>query len=123
MASKYLTGGTVTMNYDTYRALLTQSGTGSPTATVLDDTGVELTEIPTWSRVAVGQYRATTSAATFLANKTRVVVTVDAGVNGAEFKGDGRRVSDTTLDVFVRDAGGSLTDNWQGSVQIDVDPA
>ena len=52
--------------YKVYTALLTQSGTDAPVATVLENT---LGDTITWSYVAVGQYIGT-STGTFTVNKT-----------------------------------------------------
>lgn len=54
-----------------YRALLTQSGTDAPVATVLENT---LGGDPVWSRVLAGKFRATLTGA-FPVGKTRVYVT------------------------------------------------
>ena len=58
------------LGYKTYAALLTQTGTNAPVATVLkNDTGATMT----WTRTGVGQYRITSSDANlFLPNKTAV---------------------------------------------------
>jgi hypothetical protein len=53
--------------YNVYTALLTQSGTSAPVATVLENT---LGATITWSYVGVGQYYATASSAVFTASKT-----------------------------------------------------
>lgn len=53
--------------YKSYTALLTQTGTNAPVATVLENT---LEATITWSYVGVGQYYATASSAVFTANKT-----------------------------------------------------
>lgn len=53
--------------YNVYTALLTQTGTNAPVATVLENT---LGATITWSYVGVGQYYATASSAVFTASKT-----------------------------------------------------
>jgi len=53
-----------------YRALLTQSGTDAPVATVLENT---LGGVPVWSRADTGQYFATLAGA-FTVNKTSCIV-------------------------------------------------
>ena len=55
--------------YDSYVALLTQTGTAAPVATVLSN---NLTATLTWARTGTGSYTLTASAATFTANKTIV---------------------------------------------------
>jgi len=54
-------------SYKVYTALLTQTGTNAPVATVLENT---LGATITWSYVGVGQYYATASSAVFIAGKT-----------------------------------------------------
>jgi len=44
------------LNYNVYTAILTQAGTGAPTATVLENT---LSGTIVWSRTAAGDYRGT----------------------------------------------------------------
>jgi hypothetical protein len=61
-------GGTIALTkYKIYTALLTQSGTNAPVATVLENT---LGATITWSYVGVGQYYATASSTVFTAGKT-----------------------------------------------------
>ncbi len=55
--------------YDSYVALLTQTGTAAPVATVLSN---NLTATLTWARTGTGIYTLTANAATFTANKTIV---------------------------------------------------
>ena len=55
--------------YDSYVALLTQTGTAAPVATVLSN---NLTATLTWARTGTGVYTLTANAATFTANKTIV---------------------------------------------------
>lgn len=53
--------------YKVYTALLTQTGTNAPVATVLENTlGVNIV----WTRLSTGFYRATPSESIFLENKT-----------------------------------------------------
>lgn len=55
--------------YKVYTALLTQSGTSAPTATVLENTIGSIV----WSRTSTGYYKATLTGA-FTVNKTAVIV-------------------------------------------------
>lgn len=55
--------------YDVYTALLTQSGTSAPTATVLENTTGRTI---TWSRTGTGQYRGTISGSSLAANKVYI---------------------------------------------------
>ncbi len=67
--------------YKVYTALLTQSGTSAPVATILENT---LGTTINWSYNAVGSYQATAAVTTFTANKTALFVSptvVDSMVN------------------------------------------
>lgn len=57
-------------SYTVYTALLTQTGTGPPTATVLQNT---LGGTVVWARSSAGLYTATLSGA-FAANKTALII-------------------------------------------------
>ena len=57
------------LGYTSYTALLTQTGTAAPTATVLLS---NLTATLTWARTGAGTYTLTAGAATFTNNKTIV---------------------------------------------------
>lgn len=59
--------------YKVYSALLTQSGTDAPVATVLENTLGDIV----WSRLAAGEYNATLNS-TFVSDKTFVSVTSDS---------------------------------------------
>lgn len=59
-------GGSPALFY-TYKALLTQTGTNPPVATVLEDT---IVPVLTWTRVAPGEYHLTAPAGTFPQAKT-----------------------------------------------------
>lgn len=65
---------TVTPKALVYRALLTQSSTGAPVATILEN---NLGGVPVWTRNSAGNYTATL-AATFTADKTSVVFGANA---------------------------------------------
>ena len=79
-------------SYNSYVALLTQSGTDAPVATVLSN---NLTGTFTWARTDVGIYTLTTSAATFTADKT--IVFLNAGSAPSLITGE--RTSDTVLTI------------------------
>ena len=59
-------GVTIPVPYKVYTALLTQTGTNDPVATVLDNT---LGGTVVWSRLGIGSFRATLAGA-FTLNKT-----------------------------------------------------
>ena len=73
----FVTGAiaTVTGNYKKYVALLNQTGTSAPVATVLENT---LGGTVVWSRTGVGQYAATLSGV-FTSNKTTCLISPSSG--------------------------------------------
>lgn len=73
-----------------YIALLTQTGTNAPVATVIKNT---LSGTPVWSRTSATDMRATL-AGEFIENKTVVFIT--NGANGA-FSAGGQRLDDDTI--------------------------
>ena len=77
--------------YKEYVALLSQSGTSAPVATVLQN---ELGEVPVFSRDGTGEYYLTTTGDVFTANKTSVTITNSEG--GKTIGG----YSDTTKTVY-----------------------
>ncbi len=86
--------GKLTVNqkgYKEYVALLSQSGTSAPVATVLQN---ELGEVPVFSRDGTGEYYLTTTGDVFTANKTSVTITNSEG--GKTIGG----YSDTTKTVY-----------------------
>ncbi len=78
--------------YSSYTALLTQTSTNAPVATVLSS---NLTGTFTWARTGVGVYTLTASAATFIAGKT--IVFLNAGSSPSLITGE--RTSDTVLTI------------------------
>ena len=106
-----------------YRALLTQTGTDAPVATVLENTlGGEVV----WSYTNVGDYLATLSGA-FTANKTFVLLT-----NGKLTAGQGglttvaaAHVDGNSIAMSVSDANGDFGDDvlQMASIEIRVYPS
>ena len=92
-----------------YHALLAQTGTDAPTATVLANSTF-LTN-PVWSRVSAGVYRATLADA-FTASKTAVRCDINIALSGTEFTASGRRISDDVVEVTVRDYAGTPVDEF-----------
>ena len=107
------TGATPTPAYKVYSALLTQSGTSNPVATVLENTIGSLV----WTRTAVGYYRATLSSA-FTANKTMVLL----GSNSPEFSVGAYNPTANYVLLKTTDATGTFVDDalFQCSVEIRV---
>ena len=62
--------------YNSYTALLTQTSTNAPVATILSN---NLTATLTWARTGVGVYTLTANAAIFTANKTIVFLNTGTG--------------------------------------------
>ena len=89
--------------YDSYTALLTQTSTNAPVATVLSN---NLTATLTWARTGVGVYTLTASAATFTANKTIVFLNPGSSVSLISAE----TTSDTVLTVktFVPSSGAAV---------------
>jgi hypothetical protein len=89
-------------SYKTYVALLTQSGTSAPTATVLQNT---LGVTPTLSYVGVGTYRIT---ATGIGSETRSFYGLSGNFTGALTGALDiviYRVSDNVLEIYTADGG------------------
>ena len=84
--------------YDSYVALLTQTSTNAPVATVLSN---NLTATLTWARTGPGVYTLTANAATFTANKT--IVFLNAGLSIPLISAE--RTSDTILTVKTYNSG------------------
>ncbi len=78
--------------YSSYTALLTQTSTDAPVATVLSS---NLTGTFTWARTGVGVYTLTASTATFTAGKT--ILFLNAGSSPSLITGE--RTSDTVLTI------------------------
>ena len=84
--------------YNSYVALLTQTSTNAPVATVLSN---NLTATLTWARTGPGVYTLTANAATFTANKTIVFLNAGSGIPLISAE----RTSDTILTVKTYNSG------------------
>lgn len=101
-----------------YTALLTQSGTGDPTATVL---GTNEIGTIVWTRNSAGNYTGTLTGA-FTANKTWLICQKGDG-SGSFVNGLLSRSGDNTLALDVRDNTATVTDNFTNmSIEIRVYP-
>jgi hypothetical protein len=98
--------------YKVYTALLTQSGTNAPTATVLENT---LGGTIVWSRTSTGVYLGTLSGA-FLLNKVTVFNT--NGTFQQSFQGG--RSSDNAVGVNTTTFSGALTDGLLNGNSIEI---
>lgn len=111
------TTGTYTLattSYKVYTALLTQTGTSAPVATVLENT---LGATITWSYVGVGQYYATASSAVFTASKTAGILSNSSSTGINAFV----NISTTVFNT-VTTSSGAAADNqlFKNMVEIRV---
>ena len=104
----------ITRPYKVYTALLTQTGTNAPTATVLENT---LGGTVVWSRNNVGVYLATLNGS-FIANKTVVFVTPANSGNNYFLYGKPSNINSCTLQVF--NTVGQSTDGLFTDVSIEI---
>lgn len=103
-----------------YRALLTQTGSGIPTAVVLENT---LGEVPTFGYVGGGDYTMDTVSNVFTSNKTFVLFTGGvADPSRAQFVGY-KLSSENSISLFSIDNGAQGDDVMSSaSIQILVYP-
>lgn len=102
-----------------YKALLTQSGTNAPVATVLVNT---LSGTPVWSRASAGSYRLTL-AGEWVVDKT--FVTLSYGSDGAENILNWYRSDSNELVLLNLEVGTGTTDNlmlYPTAITIEVYP-
>ncbi len=101
--------------YKVYTALLTQTGTNAPVATVLENT---LGGTVVWSYVFLGSYRATLSNA-FTFNKTFVnIQNTGGGAFGANIVGT---LSINTIDIYSFDVyGGDIANDLLNKTSIEI---
>ncbi len=101
-----------------YCALLTQTGTDAPVATVRENsTGQTLT----WNYVGAGSYTVTAGAATFTANKTQVFYG-PAKTGGYMVTGYRTSTTEITLQVTFIDESGSNNQLQETAVTILIYP-
>jgi hypothetical protein len=93
-------GAGSSIGYTTYVALLTQTGTNAPVATVLENS---LGGTVVWSYVAAGQYTATLSGAFALA-KTFVVLGASANGGSAFFYDVQMAGAPNSFNIYIRNA-------------------
>ena len=112
IASVAAFANTYNLGYTVYTALLNQTGTAAPVATILQNTtGGTLT----WTRQSAGNYTVTASSALFTANKT--IVFVNNGSNAASTDViKWNRTSDTTI-TLIPTVDGQFTN---GSFEIRI---
>lgn len=91
-------------SYDTYTALLTQTGPTPPVATVLNN---KLTGTMTWARTGGGAYTITSSATPFTQDKT--IVFLNGGNNAVTHNVTWNRVSSSVIAITTHNSDDSLT--------------
>jgi hypothetical protein len=98
--------------YKVYTALLSQSGTNAPVATVLENT---LGGTVVWSRNNNGVYLGTLNSA-FTSSKTALIAT--GGLDGLFIGGASNTVNNFA--ISVRDITGALSDNLLSNASIEI---
>ena len=82
--------------YKVYTALLTQTGTNAPVATVLENTtGGTIT----WGRTSSGWYTATISNSSFLVSKVYIYCSIGSNTNASQLRGE--RTDDSTCSFYA----------------------
>lgn len=104
-------------SYLVYTALLTQSGTDAPVATVLENT---LGGTPVWSRQASGTFRATLTNL-FTSNKSTAFVANDY-VNGNSEHSTGSFTADDYYEMYTYTMTNGITDDVSFAIEIRVYP-
>lgn len=109
---------TVTNGVKRYVALLTQTSTDAPVATVLENT---LGGTVVWTRTGVGQYIATL-AGVFAANKTTPVNAIASGDPDSATKKymKGQRATDNTFELFTGDPDNASTDDCLVNTLVEI---
>jgi hypothetical protein len=91
-------------SYDTYTALLTQTGSNPPVATVLNN---KLAGTMTWARTGGGAYTITSSATPFTQDKT--IVFLNGGNNAVTHNVTWNRVSSSVIAITTHNSDDRLT--------------
>lgn len=118
-AVKYVDGGDIGgASYLKYVALLSQSGTDAPTATVLENT---LGGTVVWTRDSAGYYLGTLASA-FTISKTFVLVTHDGNNGATGYMGGGRNDASSVFVTFQGSDGNFLDILGENSIEIRVYP-
>ena len=117
VTAKLATTSDISAPYLVYTALLTQSGTDAPVATVLENT---LGGTPVWSRQASGTFRATLTNL-FTSNKSTAFVANDY-VNGNSEHSTGSFTADDYYEMYTYTMTNVVTDNVSFAIEIRVYP-
>jgi len=100
-------------NYLVYLALLTQSGTNAPVATILDNT---LGDID-WTYEDVGNYRGSLANA-FTNNKTTISSGIINANDGTVYNGE--RTNNSYINIFTSVLGGALADGKLDGTLVEI---
>jgi len=103
------------MPYKVYTALLSQTGTAAPVATVLANT---LGFTPVWSRLAQGRYAITFTSGTAPLNKRVTFISYNSDANGATATEGGTEVDDV---IGLNTWSTSGTPTFQDGLMIDTE--
>ena len=103
----------IATSFYSYTALISQTGTSAPTATVLANNGI--TGLLTWSRNSGGDYSLTSSATPFTSGKTIVFVNGGSAENNHDIAW--QRISDSEIKILTHNGDDKLTN---GSLEIRV---
>ncbi len=103
------------LGYTVYTALITQTGTAAPVATILQNTtGGAIA----WTRTATGRYLATISTATYTANKTAVLVTPGGSGNKILKPED---ITTTTIEFYnINTQNGNESDVIEATTTVEI---
>ena len=98
-----------------YVALLTQTGTDAPVATVLENT---LGEVPVWSRDDVGEYFLTASGNIFVQDKTAILIGSPSSGAGNQALAMWQSVTQIFVAVY---SGGGVADGFLADTILKVE--
>ena len=86
----------INLGYTVYAALISQTGTAAPVATVLQNT---TSGTIAWTRDSAGIYTATASSAIFTANKTAVIINQGSSSSTSNIEWASGTTSTVTIDT------------------------
>ena len=96
VASVASLANSINLSYTVYAALLTQTGTAAPVATILqNNTGATIA----WTRTGGGAYTATANSNIFTANKTAVIINQGSAPTSNTIKWASPTTSTVTIDT------------------------
>ena len=104
----------VTRPYKVITLLMSQTGTGTPNVTYLENTVVDVGL--TYSRASAGFYNITFPDPILLENKSWMSINITYNNNNATI----RRISNTQAQIVTYDAGGNLADGVLNNASIEV---